>query len=140
MNEDNNVGCAIPINTPYLWDTPEHARHSVRVMCDNAGLSVSDKNILCAVLGAESGWMNYRPDGTPVTNKNLREDGTLSSTDWGLCQINDKYHIGPKSTFPSVEYVMARPDRVVAWMIKMYKQGHINWWCAFTNGSYKKYL
>ena len=124
----------------YLWDNPVNARHSIRVMCDEAGLSISDKNTLCAVIGAESGWMNFREDGSPVTNKNLRSDGSLSSTDWGICQINDKYHIGTNNTFPSVDYVMQNPEKVVAWMIKMYKKGHINWWCAFVNGSYKKNL
>src|SRR5689334_6112605 len=45
--------------TYLLWDTPEHARHSVRVLCDEEGLSVKDKNDLCATIGAESGWQSY---------------------------------------------------------------------------------
>jgi hypothetical protein len=35
---------------------------------------------------------------------NRRDDGAISATDWGICQINDRFHIGPNMDFPSVEW------------------------------------
>jgi hypothetical protein len=118
----------------YKWDTPENAKHSVRLICDDQGLTLEQKNLVCAVIMAESGFYNT------AKNFNKNSKGETTSTDWGICQINDRYHIGAGNTFPSVEYVLGNPDKVVLWMIKMYKQGHLNWWCAYANGSYKKYL
>lgn len=118
----------------YEWDTPEKARHSARMVMDTFGLKWEEKDLLCAVIMAESGFKNT------AKNLNKNEKGETTSTDWGICQINDRYHIGEKGSFPSVEYVLDNPDKVVSWMIKMYKKGHLNWWCAFSNESYKKYL
>lgn len=123
-----------PVPVPYLWDTPANARHSTRVICDESGLTLSEKNLICAVIMAESGFNNH----AKCINK--RKDGTVSSTDWGICQINDHWHIGQGKSFPSVEYVLQNPDKVVRWMIKMYKGGSLKLWTAFVNGSYKKYL
>lgn len=126
------------------WSDPIQARHNVRALCDLAGLIVTEKNVITAVVEAESGFLNYYiagpNQGKPVSNQNLRADGSLSSTDWGICQINDRYHIGPDKDFPSVQYVLENPQAAVEWMIKMYKAGQIDMWCAFTSGSYKKYL
>ncbi len=128
-----------------LWDTPENARHSVRVICDEKGLSLSrivnidgkmyqPKDIICATIMGESGFKNS------AINKNLRADGSLASTDWGLCQVNDYYHVGPGRRFTSVEYLLANPGEVVSWMVDMYKAGHLDRWIAYKNNSYKKFL
>lgn len=119
---------------PYLWDTPKNARHSVRVICDEQGLSVTEKNLICAVIQGESEFYNT------ALNANKNSKGVVTSTDWGICQINDRYHVGVGKDFPSVKYVLDNPDKAVRWMIAMYRAGHINMWCAYTNGSYKKYL
>jgi hypothetical protein len=116
------------------WSTPEHVKHNVRVLCDLAGMSVTDKNILCAVVEGESGFYNT------AINHNKNSKGEITSTDWGICQINDRYHIGQGNDFPSVQYVLDNPEKVVDWMIKMYQTGHINWWCAYDNGRYKQFL
>jgi len=123
-----------PIVPKYLWDTPENTRHSVRVICDESGLTVQEKNLICAVIKAESGFYNT------AVNYNKNSKGVVTSTDWGICQINDRFHIGKGKTFPTVDYVLQNPDKVVRWMIEMYRKGNLSWWCAFTNGSYKKYL
>jgi len=119
---------------PYKWDTPENARHSTRVICDEEGLKLQEKNLICAVIMAESGFKN----SAKCINK--RKDGTVSSTDWGIGQINDHWHIGPGKSFPSVDYVLHNPDAVVRWMIKMYRGGSLKLWVAYQNGSYKRYL
>ena len=122
------------MTTPYPFDTQAHARHSVRVICDEEQLSVEEKNLLCAVIMAESGFKNQ----AKCLNKN--KEGVVTSTDWGVAQINDFYHIGEGLTFPSVQYVLDNPDKVIRWMIKMYRRGRLGWWIAYKNGSYKKYL
>jgi hypothetical protein len=135
----------------YLWDTQANARHSVRLICDALGLSLFrtvlidgklylPKDVICAVIMGESEFYNVLPNGNPTIHQNFRKDGTLGSTDWGICQINDRYHIGANSDFPSVDYVMANPDKAVEFMVRMYLAGHINWWCAYTSGDYKQYL
>lgn len=117
-----------------VWDTPENARKSVRIICDEEKLSLSEKNLICAVIMGESGFKNT------AKNFNKNAAGVTLSTDWGICQINDHYHIGTGKTFPSVAYVLENPDKVVRWMIKMYRAGHLNWWIAYKSGAYKKYL
>lgn len=125
---------AAVVESSLLWDTPANVRHSVRVLCDNANLPLADKNIVCAVIQAESGFNNA------AVNSNKNSKGTVTSRDWGVCQINDFFHIGPKSDFPSVDYVLAHPQEVVEWMIGLYKKGKINLWSAYNDGRYKAYL
>lgn len=122
------------------WDTPKNTWHSVRVMCDDAGLTVAAKNVLCACLYQESQFYNYEADGDPVRFKNKDKSGETWSSDWGLCQINDYFHIGPGKDFPTVDYVMQNPDKVFAWMIKMYKNGQLGQWSSYKFGAYKKWL
>lgn len=138
------------------WDTPENARHSVRVLCDAAGLSLQPvvpvtfsngetrmyrpKDIICACIMQESGFYNYLPNGQPTTHINRREDGSIGSTDWGICQINDRYHIGPHLDFPSVDYVLKHPEAAVEFMINMYKAGKLDLWSSYKYGAYKKWL
>ena len=128
------VNPAPPVVPKYLWDTPEQARHSVRVICDEQKLSFAEKNLITAVIQAESGFYNT------AINKNRNFHNVVTSIDYGICQINTRFHIGEGKTFPSVEYVLQNPDKVVQWMIKMFRAGHLNWWIAFVNGSYKKYM
>lgn len=127
----------------YKWDTLIASKHSVRVICDEEGLTLEQKNTLCATVGAESGWQSYYlsgpKKGQPVKLEN-KKDGKVWSTDWGIAQINDHYHIGPGKSFPSVQYVLDNPDAVIRWMAKQWKAGNRNWWIAYKNGSYKKFL
>lgn len=120
----------------FKWDTPEGARHSVRVICDEEGLSVKDKNIITACIQQESQFDN----GAVGINRNKK--GVVLSTDWGIVQVNDTkgWHIGPGLRFPSVQYVIDNPEECVRWMVQMHKQGRLNLWSSFKSGAYKKYL
>ena len=113
---------------------PSTARHAIRVIGDEMGLTVKEKDLICAVIQAESGFKNT------AKNENKGTTGKVFSTDWGLCQINDHYHIGTGKSFPSVEYVLEKPAEVVKWMIKQYKKGNLGWWVAYKSGAYKRYL
>lgn len=135
-----------PVEAPkYRWDTVEAARHSVRVICDEEGLTVKQKNELCATVGAESGWQSYHLSGPmkgqPVKLENKDETGKVWSTDWGICQINDWYHIGPSKSFPSSKYVLDNPEACIRWMCKQWRAGRGSWWIAFKQKTplYRKY-
>lgn len=127
------------------WDTPKHAYHSTRVLCDNAGLTLEKtvlvdgilympKDIICATIMGESEFNNK------ALNNNKNSQGVITSVDYGICQINSRYHIGAKLDFPSVQFVLENPDKAVQFMISMYKAGQIDMWCAHKNGWYKHFL
>lgn len=128
-----------------LWDTPEQARHSARVIMDEEGITHDSmtidgrkyraKDVLCAVIQGESGFKRNAKN----ENKDPKT-GKVMSTDWGLCQINDWFHIGPGKRFASVEQVLNQPELSVRFMVRCYKGGRLYWWIAYKNGSYKKYL
>ena len=117
-----------------LWATPKQAWHSVRVLCDNEGLSVSEKNLICAVIYQESGFKN-----TAIC-RNKDKQGNITSSDWGICQVNDYWHCGKGKTFPSAEYVVAHPEEAVRWMLKMYRLGLLKLWVGYSSGAYQKWL
>ena len=125
-----------PVETSpkHLWDTTTNARHSVRVICDEMGLTLAEKNLITAVVQAESGFKN-----TAIC-RNKSKAGILLSTDWGICQINDYWHVGAGKHWSSVQQVLDNPDKEVKWMIALYKQGKLNLWVAYSSGAYKKYL
>lgn len=69
----------------YLWDTPQNVRHSLRVIGDEFGLSWTQKDMLCDICYAESG---YNPKAKLVNS--------VGSVDRGLFQWNSYWH--PKIT------------------------------------------
>jgi len=121
-----------PVEPPKLdFSTPKAAYHSTRVICDEVGLTLKQKNILCACVFQESRFDN-RAVGK---NKN--------STDWGLVQVNDTkgWHIGPGLRFPSVQYVLDHPGECVRWMAQVYKTtGALTPWASFTSGAFRQWL
>lgn len=117
--------------TKYKWDSPEEARHSVRVICDEEKLTIKDKNDLCATVGAESGWKPRQKSLKP------NFDGTH---DHGIIQLNEKYWIGKNKLYPNIEAVYNDPEGCIRWMCQQWKAGNKNWWYAYKNGSYKKYF
>lgn len=122
-----------PIPKIFSWSIPADAFHLTRVLCDDAGLSFTNKNIICACIFQESRFL------IQAKNENLY-NGKVVSTDWGICQVNDHYHIGPGKDFPSVQYVLDNPDKVVAWMISMSKHGLLKQWVSYSSGAFSKWL
>lgn len=134
----------VPTPTPvpgvipkYLWDTPFNVRHSLRVICDEEGLTVEEKNELCATVQCESQGFQVH-----ITHPNIAKDGSVASTDYGLCQVNDYWHIGPGKDFPSKEYVLNNPEADVRWMCKLWKTGEKGkrLWECYKQGLYLKYM
>jgi hypothetical protein len=129
------VDPVLPVQQPvYYWNTPEAARHSVRVICDEEGLTVDMKNILCACVQVESGFnplaVHYNKDQT----------GAVWSTDYGISQINDYWNIGPGKPFPSSDYVLQNPEACVRWMCHQFLAGNAHLWSSYQSKEYLKYL
>jgi hypothetical protein len=124
----------LPVDASLFWDSQGNAYHSTRVLCDNAGLTFDEKNLICACIYQESSFLN-----TAVCyNKNLK--GIVVSTDYGIVQVNDYYHIGINKDFPSVQYVRDNPQKCVEWMISMYKHGLLKMWVSYSSGAYQIWL
>lgn len=126
----------------YKWDTPSDAYLSTRLICDEMGLTLQQKNIVCACIYQESNFYNYLPNGQPVKNENKR-NGVVWSTDWGLVQVNDTkgWHIGPKLRFKSVQDVLDNPEKAVRWMVSVMKEtGGLQPWSSYTSRAYTQWL
>jgi hypothetical protein len=129
-----------PMEKQMLWDTPEHARYNVRKICDEEGLTFDQKTLLCSCVMQESGFDNT------AKGYNRDKNGNITSTDHGVAQVNDYWHIGVwpngrKKTYPSVEYVVNNPELMIRWMAKTLKRtGKLQPWSSWTTGAYKKWM
>lgn len=122
-----------------LWQLqhPKNKQYYISVAKQYADMYRTDGKLLCAVIEAESGW------NPKAINRNI--NGT---TDYGICQINDYWWIGEDSrsakiggySFPSVDYVMNEPEMCISWMAEQFSKGRARDWCAYSNGSYIKFL
>lgn len=127
------------VKYPYLWDTKENVRHSIRLICDEEGLTVAQKNDLSATLKCETG---YKP---LLVHDNV-VNGVVETKDYGLCAVNDWWHIAnsypnnPGKDFPSTQYVLDNPEVVMRWMCKQWKNGNAKAWVCYSRGLYKQYL
>lgn len=142
---------ATPEATPkYRWGTPQDARHSVRLIADEEGLTVKQKNDMCATVECESGFnptivvhncmLNTTPRSVRKENYDPAKHGRITTTDYGICQINDYFHIGPNKEFPSEEYVLENPEKCIRWMCTCTKGGLLRLWVCYQKGMYKQYL
>ncbi len=133
-DETAEIAPETPQISPYEWSDREKARHSCRVVMDEFNLSKIQKDILCAIIEAESGF------DPKATHKNFNKNGILASTDWGICQINDFYWIGKGKYFASIGEVLNFPEKSVRFMCERFRAGQLSLWTAYKNGNYKRYL
>jgi len=115
------------------WKFPSDARHSVRVLCDELGLTVAEKNLICQVIQCESGFR------TDAKNENKDKNGKILSTDWGICQMNDYWYIGKNRPIATIREAIENPEKCVRIMIKRYKEGGLRDWVCYLKGMYKNY-
>ena len=127
-NEPIRVVPQPPEPPKYLWDNPTNVRHSIRLICDEELLPYPEKNVLCAVIQAESGF------NTKAINVN--GDG---SEDYGLCQYNSKWYI-ERMGLITKDQALNDPEFCVRLLIKRYRQGFLRDWSAYKSGAYKKFL
>lgn len=110
------------------WQFPSDARKSVRIICDEMGLTYAEKNLICQVINCESG---FRTDA-----RNDNKDGTA---DWGICQYNTYWYIGKGKPIASIEEAINNPEKCVRVMIKRFKEGGLKDWICYKHGLYKSY-
>jgi len=125
------------LTTIVPWTSKKANFHNVRVICDQEGLTLVQKNTLCACVYQESRFLT-----NPTPNKNRDpETGEVWSTDYGIVQVNDHYNIGPGMPFPSVQYVLDNPEACVRWMAKHLKRtSGLSLWASWTSGVYREWL
>ncbi len=113
----------------YDWSTPEAARHSCRVIADEEGLTVYQKNLMSQVIHCESGYK------TQITHANKDKTGKVWSIDYGICMWNDYFHA--KEITP--DEAIHNPEKAVRLMCQYVKAGRISQWSCFSIGLYKNY-
>lgn len=109
---------------------PETPKEMVLRVCKEQGLTQEQTKNVFNTINCESKFNNE------AINYNKKNDKVVS-IDYGICQINDYWHIGAGKTFPSVEYVKNNPDKVVEWMCKMCKAGKLGLWVCWKERSGK---
>lgn len=123
-----------PLESPspeYKWGTKEEARHSVRVICDEEELSWNEKQVISAVINCESGY------DIKAKHENKDAQGRVLSTDWGICQYNDYYYIGPGKPIASIDEALNNPEKCVRVMIRQFRNGRLKDWICYRD---KKYI
>ncbi len=121
-----------PITVPvkYGWDTKEKARKSVRMICDEEGLSLKDKNLITAVIDCESG---FNPK---AVNQN---SDARKSVDYGIAQLNSYWYI-EKMKLVTKDQALNDPEFCIRLVIKRFKAGFLKDWVCYSKGYYKKHL
>lgn len=123
-----------PIPATLSWDNPAGTKKLIQQLCTDNNLNNDQADIICACIEQESQF------NINAINYNRNAQDQVVSTDYGICQINDYYHIGPGKDFPNAQYVLENPDKCVEYMIKCYKEGHLDWWVSYSSDAYKRYL
>ena len=126
-----------PEKPKYEWGTKAQARLSVRRICDESYLTLYDKNLITAVIQAESDF-----DSKKISPRN--SNGTR---DYGIAQFNDgknaqgvPYWIGEGADFKDPIEVLNDPEKCVKVMIREYKRRNLRYWVAYKTGAYLKYM
>lgn len=120
------------ILSPKPSPVPETMQQMVLRVCKEEGLSLKMSSDVYKTIHCES---NFNPK---CIHPNV-VNGKVSTTDYGICQINDYWHIGPGKDFPSVDFVMNNPEACVRFMCKMAKAGKLNLWVCFQKGLFLHY-
>lgn len=141
----------VPIPAAYLWDTVDEVKHSIRIICDEEGLNLEQKNTMYATIGGESEYIldavclnlsNGESVSTryaQIVNERqilLQKGITILSIDYGLCQWNGYYH--GKEITPSES--VNDPEKAVRLMCGYWLRGQRNQWIAYKSGRYLKFM
>lgn len=126
---------------PYDWSTPEAARHSLRVICDEEGLTLDQKNNMSRTIHCESGYVQhvvmYNTESGPVRREKYEpaKHGKIYSIDTGIAQWNDVYH-GNEISKHDAEY---DPEKAIRLMCKYVKSGQLKQWVCWSSGKALKF-
>lgn len=117
-----SILAAIAPNIALFRKQPEDIRTMIFRVCKEEGLSDDLTNQLYATICCES---EFNPKA-----KRLNDNGT---TDYGLCQFNDYWYIGPGKPIPSVEVALNDPEFCVRVMARQFKNGRAHDWICYRN-------
>lgn len=109
-----------PIVPSYLWDTKANARNSVRIICDEEGLTLKQKNEVTETINCESGFK------TNAVNKN-----TNGTSDYGIIQANSYWYIGKGKPIASIDEAINNPTFCVRIMARAFKNGRAKDWICY---------
>src|ERR1700733_9831677 len=109
-------------------------QQEVLQICSSVGLPNNLADELQACVHVESEFNQY------AIHLNTDGNGGVLSIDYGICQINDYWHIGTGKDFPTPEYVLSNPTACIKWMAKLFMEGQQKLWVSYTSGLYKQYL
>ena len=116
---------------------PQNLKDSLQTeglrICQDLKMTQAQIVDLFSTIDCESGW---NPD---CVHRNL-VDGKVSTTDYGLCQVNDYWHIGTGKSFPTSQYVLENPLECLKWMAKEFIDGNQHLWVCYLRGMYKDYI
>jgi len=121
-----------PTILPLRWNNYQNTRKSVRMICDDEKLSLNAKNLITAVIRAESNF------NSKAISKNAN-----GSRDWGLCQFNDSPRygwIGKGLVFENTDEVLSNPEKNVRIIIREFRKGNLIYWSAYKSKKYLKFL
>ena len=128
-----SVNVVMPnVDTLVPWTGKENCRHNVRVICDLEAFSEVMKDDLSSTVHCES---NYNP---ACVHPNIF-NGKVSTTDYGIAQINDYWHIGEGKDFPSTQFVLDNPEACIRWMCKEFLAGRGREWVCKLRSLNKMY-
>ena len=100
-----NPNIPLPVNPPkYLWGNIAEVRHSIRLICDEEGMTLLQKNMCCDIASCESQF-----------NPSVR--GRIDPRDRGLFQWNSRWH--PEIT----DEIAFDPEKNTRLACKAIKQG-----------------
>lgn len=101
-----------PVIEKYLWNTNENIRHSIRVIGNEEGLTVIQKDLACDIPWCESRYV-------------IRQRGIIDPRDRGLFQWNSHYH--PEIT----DEIAFNPEKNARLGCKAIKAGKVHaYWSA----------
>jgi hypothetical protein len=107
----------------------ENLGEMVLRVCREEKLSGQLTTELYATIGAESQF-----------NTHAMNSNTDGSTDYGICQLNSHWYIGPNMTVRTPGEALTDPEKCVRVMARAFRNGRADDWIAHRNGSYKAYL
>jgi hypothetical protein len=103
-------------------------------VCREEKLSATATAELFATISGES---QFNPR---AINNNRDEHNVIVSTDYGLCQLNSRWYIGPNKDVKTPDEALSNPEKCVRVMARAFKAGRADDWIAHRNGAYLMYL
>ena len=111
---------AKPIEPKYDWSIPEKARKSVRIICDEEGMILKQKNEICDTINCESGFKT-----------NLIHHNKNGTSDYGIIMANSHWYIGEGKPIASIDEAINNPEKCIRVMCEMWRKKRMKDWICY---------